>query len=104
MGAVLIVAAALVAGVAGYAWGWLAGKTRAEHPQTCRDRLAAERHAKESWRSRALQLEEERDQKARELTWTAEFLVEELDKVAAGYAPAPMTYAPGLPLALEIAR
>ena len=81
MTAALIIAAALVAGLAGYAWGLLAGKSKAQHPQLCRDRLEAEQRAKETWRRRALLLEETCNQLSRDLTFTGEFLLGELDKV-----------------------
>lgn len=82
MAAVLIIAAAMVAGVAGYAVGRVRG--RASRPaDECRhlDRAVGAEQAARMWRDRALQLEEERDKDARTLTFTTELLLREIDAV-----------------------
>ena len=77
-----VVVIVLFAFAGGYVWGWVNGKAGVvQHPKTCRDRLDDERRAKEKWRGRAQQLEQKVNQLTRDLTWTGEFLLGELDKV-----------------------
>lgn len=84
---VLILAAALVAGVAGYAWGWLTGKSHAEHPEgpeACRDRLTSAEQAARRWRDHALRLEARLQQIDHDVTISTEILLSEIDRAIAG--------------------
>lgn len=89
--AILAVALALVLGVAaGYVWGWMNGKSHAEHPdgpEICRARIAVAKNdaaaadqAARRWRARAELLEAQNDQHDRNLTFTTELLLSEIDK------------------------
>lgn len=79
---VLIVLAALIAGAAGYVWGWANGSSKPVDDCRHKDRAVAAEHAAYVYRQRVQQLEDVNG----DLTWTGEYLIATLDRGALGRA------------------
>ena len=77
---VLIVLAALIAGAAGYVWGWVNGSSKPVDDCRHKDRAVAAEHAAWVAQRRVQQLED----LAGDLTWTGEYLIATLDRGALG--------------------